>query len=78
MCSTPRRRSDASHFADGVADQHLVRKRAVHVRRVEERDGQLESTVDGGDRFCFVAPFVELAHPHAAEPERRDAQTLLA
>ena len=61
---------------DRTADEPLVRQRAVHVGRVEERDAELESPVDGRDRLVVVSRAVELGHAHAAEPERGDGQSL--
>ena len=54
---------------DGAADQLLVRVGAVHVRGVEQRDAELEGAMDRRDRLALVTGPVEIAHPHAAEPE---------
>ena len=56
--------------ADGAPDELLVGIRPVHVRRVEERHAEVEGPVDGGDRLGLVGGSVELAHAHAAEPDR--------
>src|SRR6185436_9671317 len=64
--------------ADGAAHQLLVGERAVHVGGVDEGDAAVERAVDGGDRFRLAGVLVELAHPHAAEAERRDLEALPA
>ena len=63
---------------DGAADEFLVGVRAVHVGRVEEGDAELERAVDGGDRLGLVPAGVELAHPHAAQPDGGDLGAILA
>ena len=45
--------------------------------RVEESAAQFDGAVNGGDGFGLVGWAIELAHPHAAETERRDFQPLL-
>ena len=62
---------------DRLADELLVRERAVHVGRVEEGDAELERAVDRRDRLASSAVAVELGHPHAAESERGDLESLL-
>ena len=57
--------------ADGLAHEDLVRMGAVDVGGVQEVDPQLQGPVDRGDRLGFVAGPVELAHPHAAQPQGR-------
>ena len=54
------------------ADELLVRPAPVHVGRVEQGHAELESAVNRPDRLGFVRTSVELGHPHAAEPDRRD------
>jgi len=72
-----RREDDlAPPAADRLADEDLVRVRAVHVGRVEERDAEVERAVDRRDRLGVVAPRVELRHPHAAEPKGGDDEAL--
>jgi hypothetical protein len=56
---------------DRPADELLVRERPVHVGGVEERDAELERSVDDRDRLGFVAPAVAPGHAHAAESDRR-------
>ena len=53
---------------DRLADELLIRERAVHVGGVEERDPELERAVDRRDRLTLVSGSVELGHAHAAEP----------
>ena len=64
--------------ADGAADEQLVRERAVHVRRVDEVDAELERTVDRRDRLALVGRAVELRHPHAAQAFGRDLKRRVA
>jgi hypothetical protein len=59
---------------DRAADELLIRERAVGVRRVEQREAELERAVDRRDRLGVIAGAVEFAHAHAAEAERRDLQ----
>ena len=59
---------------DGPADQHLVVAGTVDVGGVDQRDAEVEGAVDGGDRLVPVRRAVPLAHPHAAQPLRRDLQ----
>src|SRR3546814_8125134 len=58
---------------DGLADEHLIGVRAVHVGGVEQVEAALQRVVDGGDRFGVVVRTVERAHAHAAEAEGGDA-----
>ena len=60
---------------DRSADQFFVGERAVHVGGVEQGDPEIESALDGGERFGLVPLPVELAHAHAAEPLRGDDQS---
>src|SRR5918995_639541 len=60
---------------DSFAHQFLVGERAVHVRRVEEGNAELYGALDRGYRLLFVPRAVELAHPHAPEPQSRDHES---
>ena len=53
--------------AIAAADQHLVVAGAVDVRGVDERDAEVQGTVNGRDRLVPVGGAVPLAHPHAAQ-----------
>ena len=53
----------------------LVAPHAVHVGGIEEGHAEVERAMDGRDRFRFVAPAVELRHPHAAQPDGRHFQS---
>ena len=64
--------------ADRFAHELLVRTAAVHVGRVEEVDAELERSVDRRDRLALVGRSVELRHPHAAEAESGDLESLCA
>jgi hypothetical protein len=61
---------------DGTADQPLVGERPVDVGGVQEVAAEVQGAVDGGDRLALVGRAVGLAHPHAAQAERRDGQLL--
>ena len=52
-----------------LADEDLVRVRAVNVGGVEERDTERDGAMDGGDGFGLVGLPVELGHAHASEAE---------
>ena len=73
------RRDDRFVAASGErsSDELLVHAvLAVHVRRVEHRDAQLERTMDGGDRLPgFSGRPVERGHPHTPESQRRHFET---
>src|SRR5205823_5609147 len=58
--------------ANGPPDELLVGVRPVHVGGVEERDAEIERAVDRRNRLGLVGRAVELAHAHAAEPDRGD------
>ena len=60
----------------GLADELLVRERPVHVRRVDKGDAEVDGPLDRRDRFTLVARTVELAHPHAPEPQGRDHEPI--
>src|SRR6185436_12149351 len=60
-----------------LADELLVRERAVALRRVEERDAAVDSRPDQGDHLLLLREWRKAgAHAHAAEPERRYLQVL--
>src|SRR5207253_4984056 len=63
---------------DGAAHELLVGERAVHVRRVEERDSQIERPLNRGDGLGVVATAVKLRHPHASQAEGRHREALPA
>src|SRR5205807_1259815 len=63
---------------DGAADELLVGVGPIHVGRVEERDAQFDSPVDGDEGFVAVAGAVELAHAHAAEALGGHDETLIS
>src|SRR5256886_334844 len=63
---------------DGAAHELLVGERAVHVRRVQERDPQVERPLNRGDRLGVVATAVKLRHPHASQAEGRHLEALPA
>jgi len=63
-------------IGDRATDELLVRERAVHVRRVEQRHPQLERAVDRGDRLALVGRPIELGHAHAPEPLLGDDEAL--
>ena len=59
---------------DRLADQPLVGERPVHVRRVQQRDAQVQGAVDGRRGLGLVRGAVELGHAHAAESEGGDGE----
>ncbi len=61
--------------AKGLADELLVRVRAVGVRSIEQHNAEIERAMDGCDRLAIVTARVELRHTHAAEPQRRNRGT---
>ena len=63
---------------DRPADQGFVGVRAVHVRRVQQGDAEVEGAVDRGDGLRVVAAAVEIAHAHAAEAEGGNGKPLRA
>ena len=73
-------RRDHDLVADGLerlADELLVRERPVHLRGVEEGDAAVDRGADQRDHLLPVGKRrVALAHPHAAEPDRRDLQAV--
>ena len=54
----------------------LVGEGTVDVGGVEEGDAELQGAVDCGHRFGVVTPGVEVGHPHAAEADGGDDETL--
>src|SRR5256886_10131304 len=63
---------------DGAAHELLVGEWAVHVRRVEECDPQVERPLNRGDRLGVVATAVKLRHPHASQAQGRHREALPA
>ena len=59
-------------------DQLFVGERTVALGRVEKRTSELDGVMERRDRFCLVRRAVGLAHPHAAEADRRNLETLAA
>ena len=59
---------------DRLADELLVRVRAVHLGGVEEVAAQLERAVDRRERLALVGGPVESGHAHAAEPDRGNVE----
>ena len=77
----PELRRDDDLFAparDRLADEALVRERAVHVGRVQEGDAQIEGAMDRGDCPGLVGGPVELGHAHTAEAEGGDCKAFAA
>lgn len=54
--------------AQGFADEFLVEEGALHIRRVEEVDSEIERPVNGRYRFVIIRFPIEFGHPHAAKP----------
>src|SRR6516162_8126896 len=63
---------------EGLADEDLVLEWAIDFGRVKESHAEFKSTVNGRNRFVFVAHAIGKAHPHAAKPKRRNLQALAA
>src|SRR4029077_11024805 len=62
---------------EGLADELLVRERAVALCGVEERDAAVDSRPDQGDHLLLLREWREAgAHAHAAQPECRYLQVL--
>ena len=57
---------------DSLADQDLVRVRAIHIGGVKKRDAQFERAMDSRDGLLLVARSVEFRHPHTAESHGGD------
>jgi hypothetical protein len=65
--------------SQGLAHQLFVGERAVHLRGVEEREAALDGRANEGNHLLLVwERSVAVAHPHAAEPDRRDFQVTVA
>jgi hypothetical protein len=61
--------------SEGFAHQLFVGERAVRFGGVEERDAAFDRCANERDHLAFVrCRSVAIAHPHAAEPDRRDFQ----
>src|SRR5439155_1883863 len=59
------------------ADELLVRERPVDLRGVEEADTTIDGRADERDHLLPVGERREAgAHPHAAEPDRRELEAL--
>jgi hypothetical protein len=63
---------------DGGPDELLVGVGPVGVRRVEQRDPEVQRAVDRRDRLLVVGGSVELRHAHAAEPQRGHRRAVAA
>jgi hypothetical protein len=50
----------------GPLDKLFVRPFAIHIRRIEKGDAELDGPVNGRDRFTFITGPIELRHAHAA------------
>jgi hypothetical protein len=61
---------------DRPTDQLLVGVRPVDLGRVDQRDAQLQGSVDRADRLLLVAagPGVEGRHAHRTQPDARDVE----
>ena len=62
---------------DRPAHELLVGERPVHVGGVQQGHAEVEGAVDRLGRACLVPAAVELAHAHAAQPERGDGEPAL-
>ena len=60
----------------GTSQELFVVEGAVDLGGVEEGHPELDSSLDGGNRFWIVADAIGLAHPHASQPECRDLEPL--
>src|SRR6267154_3882648 len=56
---------------DRAPQQYFVLEGAVHVRRVEERDAEVDRPLDRGDGLGLVRRPVEFGHSHATQPDGR-------
>ncbi|MOA24578.1 hypothetical protein D3C78_1452600 [compost metagenome] len=55
---------------DRFANQLFIGVWAVHVGGIQQRDAQLQRTVQRGDSFLFiVSGRIKITHPHAAQPQ---------
>ena len=60
-----------------LANQLLVRKRAVTVSGVEQIDAELDGTMDRGNRLALGGYRVEVGHVEAAQTDRGYLEALL-
>src|SRR5262249_39668002 len=61
------------------AEERFIRERSVDFGGVEERDAEVDGAVNRRNRFPLITVFrraVRLAHPHAAQAERRNDETV--
>src|SRR5262249_27467320 len=65
----------ASTIPDRLAHQLFIAAEAVNVSSVEESHAELDGAVNCGDRLGPLSGSVEIAHAHAAKPERRSEQS---
>jgi len=63
--------------SERFADELLIRERAIHLGRVEERLAALHRSRRGRSSPSCRQADHRKAHPHAAEPNRRDSRPLL-
>ncbi len=66
---------------EGLSEQLLVRERAVHLGRIEQRDAEIDRTMDHRDRFVLLVGTDRLAIPpgksHRAVSDLADGRTRL-
>src|SRR5207244_9509246 len=69
----------SAHWRQRLANQLFVGVRTVNLGGIEERDATFDSRADERDHRLLVRrETVALAHPHAAEPERRAFEIALS
>src|SRR5437870_10092775 len=82
ITSDPELRGDhhlSAHRRQRLADELFVGVRTVNFGGIEECDAAFDGSADERDHRLFVRwETVALAHPHAAEPQRRHFQTPLS
>ncbi len=61
---------------DRLADEQLIRERAVHIGRVQKVHPKFQGAVNRGDRLAFIRSSVELGHSHTAKAYRRNDEPL--
>src|SRR5438128_8888879 len=67
----------SAQWRQRLADELFVGVRTVNLGGIEERDAAFDGRADERDHRLLVRwETVALAHPHAAEPERRDFRLL--
>ena len=62
-----------------ASKQLLVRVRSIRLGRIEKRASEFDGAMDGGDRLTGVTLFrgaVRMTHPHQAEADGGDGETL--